>query len=537
MVFLKKIFQEFYSYEKKWFFAALAVLILSLVAEAALAIGENGVMVPIRGGSYHEGFLGQPVALNPVISSNSIDQEISAIIFSPLSDLLSTREVSPDGRTYNLKLKENLKWDDGQPLTSDDVIFTIKIVQNPEVHSPFAKSWQGVAVERGSELQIKITLPLPYVFFENNINRLPIIPKHVFGAIPAENFRLSDYNLEPVGSGPYKFKSFTKRKNGFISQYRFIPNGNFVGEKPYIENFYFDFFQSSEELHQALKTHDINGFGSAIPVRFDVSDVRGIVEEKIPMSDYYAVFVNQNSNSLLGDKNIRVALSHAVDRKKILDEALGRDGRAVSVPGFASMDSMPDQNSGYDPEKARQLISDFKTKNKNERIEVTLSVPDVEFLEKTADLLKSDWEAAGLDRVSVKVFNPNDSADATIKSRDYEMLLFGNVLENPRDLFPFWHSSQRLYPGFNLALYQNQKADNLLESVRQTNEDAKQKDALSQAQKIILGDAPAVFLFSLPYTYIHTNDLGGFRSDLIVSPPDILKNVNAWYVAQVRVIR
>ena len=240
---MKKIFSVFSLSERKVFFAAVAVFFISGISGLALAVGENSIMVPIKGGAYHEGFVGQPIALNPITSQNPIDQEISSMIFSRLGGLLSVYDASSDGRIFNLKLKEGLKWDDGEPLTSDDIIFTIRTVQNPEVNSPFLKSWQGVAAERGSELQIKLTLPLPYVFFKNNIERLPIIPKHIFGGIPTENFRLSDYNLEPVGSGPYKFESFTKRKDGFITRYHFVPNENYSGKEPYIKDFYFNFFR------------------------------------------------------------------------------------------------------------------------------------------------------------------------------------------------------------------------------------------------------------------------------------------------------
>jgi ABC-type transport system substrate-binding protein len=161
----------------------------------------------------------------------------------------------------------------------------------------------------------------------------------------------------------------------------------------------------------------------------------------------------------------------------------------------------------------------------------------VDFLKKTAEILKSGWEGAGVDQVSLKTFNPGDPGNATVKSRDYEMLLFGNVLENPLDLFPFWHSSQRIYPGLNLALYQNQKADTLIETVRQTGDEVKQRETLEQIQNAILGDVPAAFLFSLPYTYVHSGDLGGFSETSVTNPAEKFRNVNLWYVAQVRVIK
>lgn len=516
----------------------MAILILSFLAGATLGISERGIFVPIAGGSYHEGFLGQPIAVNPITSDNPIDQEISSIVFNRLSNLLAAHEASSDGRTYSLKLKENLKWDDGQPLTSDDVIFTIKTAQNPEVSSPYLKNWQGVAAERGSELQIKLTLPIPYVFFMANIENLPIIPRHVFGSIPIENFRLSDYNLEPVGSGPYRFADFSKRRDGFITQFHFVPNPNYVGEKPYIKNFYFNFFQDSDDLNGAMKLHEVNGFGSATPLDFDVSGLKGLVADEIPMSDYYAVFFNQNSNPILKDDNIRSALTAAIDKNEISERALNGVGAPIDVPGFASMDPASyGDNSSFNEDSARTLITDFKTRNKNEQIVLSLTVPDVEFLKTTADIIKEDWLKVGVDQVNVKTFNPGDPSDNTIKSWDYEMLLFGNILQNPADLFPFWHSSQKIYPGLNLALYQNSKADNLIETIRQTSDESKRKDLLAQVQKTISNDEPAAFLFSLPYTYVHTNDLGGFNRSFITAPAQRFDNVSGWYVAQVRVIK
>jgi ABC-type transport system substrate-binding protein len=258
---------------------------------------------------------------------------------------------------------------------------------------------------------------------------------------------------------------------------------------------------------------------------------------KIPLSDYYAVFFNQNSNPLLKDQNIRSALMAAIDKKRLIDEVLSGNGTPADAPGFASGSVSAGNYSGFSEEAARKTITDFKAKNKNEQINLTLSVPDVNFLKKTAEFLRDSWQKIGVDQINILTFNPGDPTNSTIKSRDYEMLLFGNILENPTDLFPFWHSSQKLHPGLNLALYQNLKLDGLTESIRQTTDGTKQSELLSQAQSLILKDQPAVFLFSLPYTYIHTNELGGFSTNFMTSPADRFRNVSDWYVAQVRVIK
>lgn len=538
MSILKHIFRNFSSRERKFFIAFTIVFFAALTSETALGIREHSVFVPIASGSYHEGFVGQPITLNPAISNNPIDQEISALIFGRVGNFLSGYEVSQDGREYILKLKEDLLWNDDQPLTSDDVIFTIKTVQNPDAHSPLQKSWQGVAVERISQLQVKLTLLSPYVFFIDTVTNLPVIPKHIYGSIPVLNFRLSGYNLEPVGSGPYQFKSFTKRKDGFITQYHFTVNENYAGEKPYIQDFYFDFFQDAEGLERALAKHDINAFGTSAPLTATLSDTKGLVVQKIPMPNYYAVFFNQNSNPLLRDDSVRRALIAAVDQTRLAEDTLGGNAIPVYGPRLTFEDgTIKSGDSTFNPERARELIAAFKAKNKNERITIALSVPDAPFVKSVAEYVKNAWVNAGIDEVTIRTFNSSDPTDATIKSRDYEALLFGNVLENPEDLFPFWHSSQRMYPGFNLALYTNQKVDTAIETARQSGNESRRAAQVVQESSLIMADAPALFLFSLPYTYVHTPSLRGFSPDILGIPADRFNRVNEWYVAQVRVLQ
>ncbi len=538
MAILKQIFAHFSSKEQKWFVASAIVFFLALIAHTTLAIHDHSVFVPVEGGSYHEGFVGQPIALNPILSNNPIDQEISSLLFTRLENLMSGYEVSDDGREYTLKLKENLRWSDNEPLTSDDVLFTIKTIQNPDAYSPLAKSWQGIAVERVSQLQVKLTLLSPYVFFADNIAHLPVVPKHIYGTIPVQNFRLSGYNLEPVGSGPYRFEKFTKRKDGFITQYQFVANDNFVGTRPYIRDFYFDFFQNTDDLKRALAKRDINAFGTAAPLSADTLDMKGLVVQKIPMPNYYAIFFNQNSNPLLRDDSIREALVAAIDQNAITKDVL--QGNAIPVFGphlVFERDSITSGDATFDPDRARELISAFKTKNKNERIEIALSVPDASFLKDVAEYVKTAWMNAGIDEVTIRVFNPSDPTDATIKSRDYEMILFGNVLENPEDLFPFWHSSQRAYPGFNLALYSNQKVDTAIEAARQSGVASRRSAQVTQETSLIMADAPALFLFSLPYTYVHTPSLKGFSPKTLGTPADRFNMVDGWYVAEVRIVQ
>jgi len=533
-LFLKALTQK----ERVVLIGAAVVLIFSSVTGLALAIQDSSEWVAVAGGSYKEGVLGQPIAVNPIISANQIDQDISRLIYSNLFDLIDDYEIEQEGRVYVLKLKESLLWDNGQPLTSDDVIFTIETIQDPDSQSPLAKNWKGVVAERVSELRVRLALPTPYVFFIQNIKKLPIIPVHIFGNIPAANLRLSSYNLEPVGSGPYRFESFTKRRDGFISQYRLAVNDNYHGQKPFIEDFYFVFYEEEQNLIKDFLLRNIDGFGSLIP--FDTSSLppNNVVINHIPMPRYYSIFFNPNVNPTLKKEDFRYGLTAAINKRAILQEVFENRVELIDGPLGNFLESDGNKNRiNYNPEEARRRLESLKT----EKIEVTIVVPEIEFLKKTAEMIKEDWLSVGIDEVSLVTLPSNELLESVIRSNNYEMILFGNALEHPLDLFPFWHSSQRFYPGLNLSLYKNSRVDNLIEETRQAEDEDEQRLLAGLAQDLIVEETPAIFLFSIPYTYIHTKHLEGFLFDsyeeFIITPSDRFIGVNDWHVARARVLK
>jgi len=534
MSIIKLFFRALSEKERLVLIIAGGIFVLSITSRFALAFQESSVWVPVEGGSYREGVVGQPVAVNPVISDNQIDQDISRLVYSSLYDITENYEVKDDGRTYILKLKEDVLWSNGRTVTSDDVIFTIDTIQDKDSRSPYAASWQGVVAERLSEVRVSLALPAPYAYFTENMKRLFIIPVHIFGNIPAANIRLSAYNLEPVGSGPYQFHSFTKRKDGFISSYRLEANENYYGEKPFIKDFYFIFYENSDKLLQDFKLRRVDGTGSLIPINRELIPSSANVNF-IPMPGYYAVFFNATLNPDLKDKDLREALDIGTNKRAIIEEVLKNGGEAVTGPlgRFGDIDE-----SAYNPEKAREEIKSLK----KESIELTLITPNIEFLTKTATMIKENWLSIGIDKVNIITPPPGEFMEGVIKTSNYEMVLFGNVLEHPLDLFPFWHSSQRFSPGLNLSLYKNAKVDTLIEKVRQTEDEEERVELAKGAEELIVDEIPAIFLYSIPYTYAYNSELEGFgfaegSDEFMVSPSDRFRHVNEWHVSKVRVLK
>jgi peptide/nickel transport system substrate-binding protein len=564
MMWFKKIFAALTRGERLIFLAAWAGAIISFVVLMGILFTSVTTAVPAVGGEYAEGMVGQPEYVNPVIAASQTDLDLVKMVYSNIDDIADSIDVSTDTRTWTVHLKDGLTWQDGQKLTSDDVVFTVQSIQDPDAHSPLYAAWQGVAVSRVSELEVQFTLVNPYAFFADDLADLYILPKHLFADAPPGNWHLSDYNLKPVGSGPYKFVSYEKNSDGFISGYNLQAwNGN--GAQPLIQNFDFQFFNDENTLVSSFNDGQIDGFGDASPE--DISEIaRPYDTFAWRTSGYYAVFFDTSQNIALQDPAVRLALSAALDRSNIVAQVF--DGNAAPdfgpiPPGAAyfapsavasssslapSLDfaSTTLTNAGWvfpsasASSTASGTPSEFRAKTMNGvsiPLVVNLTVPQIDFLAKTATLLQSAWQSIGV-QVNIMPDSADDIASQTIKNRNYESLLFGNVLGPSSDLYSFWDSSQRFDPGLNLAIYSNPKVDAAIQDAREQTSSTIITSDMATAQADIVNDNPAIFLYSPDYVYVTNKNVQGISTSTLLSDPsDRLIEVPAWYLETARVLK
>jgi len=383
------------------------------------------------------------------------------------------------------------------------------------------------------------------------LKELKIIPKHIWHTIPPENFRLSKFNLEPVGNGPYKFEYSESRKNGFITIYRLSTNENFSLKKPFIKEFEVKFYPNETELIDAFNNKKVDGFGGVNPKNISKIELNHKVLEK-PVTQYYAIFLNKETHPSLEDKDILEALMLSINKERIVEEVFNGKASLINqpilpiIPGY---DKSTELNSGFSLEKASEILDEGKwkineetgireKKSRNETLALNYSivVPDLEFLNETAKLIKEDWGKIGV-QLNIITISPLDIINEVIKNRNYQMLIFGNILKNNPDIFAFWHSSERFYPGLNLALYNNKKVDDLLESIRKNSDEELRKEELTDLQSLINKDRPALFLYSPTYVYAAPKSFGGFDQDSINMPSDRFKNVHEWYLETTRTFK
>ena len=495
------------------------------------------MIVAASGGTYTEGVVGQPSLVNPINAISEIDQDLVTVIFSSLLQLTDSYKISADNKTWIISLKKDLFWDDGQKLTADDVVFTIQIIQDINANSPIYSDWQNILAERLDEHEIRLTLKNPYAFFIDNLKELRPIPKHIFADIPVTNFRLSNYNLEPVGSGPYKYLSFEKEKSGFITKYKLQVNPKFYGEKPFIENLNFKFFSNIDDLVNSFNNGLVTAIGG-LDAKTIQNIKRGAQTFQINIPRYYALFFNLSDTSpLIKNKEIRWALSLATDKNKIINSALHNGAMIINGPIFPGLEGYNQdfyKKDTFDLEEAKKTLANISLKNPpNNGLVIDLVVPRISFLTDTANIIKENWEELGF-RVNLIIADPSEVVNQYIKTRNYSAIIFGNILKSNSDIYSFWHSNERFYPGLNLSLYNNKEVDLLLESIKKESSSPIRQKKIASLQQKITEDQPAIFLFSPSYYYVTTKDLNGFKPSFLKSANDRFAEINKWYLKTTR---
>lgn len=507
--------------------------------------------IPDFGDDYSEGLIGEPKNINPILAqTNDVDMDISRLVFSGLMkydsrqnlvpDLAESFEISEDQKNYIFHLRKGTKWHDDQEVTAEDIIFTIQSIKNPDFQSPLRLNFQEVAVEKLDDYTVKFTLTKETFspFLKENTS-FGILPKHIWQNIPPKNAVLADLNLKPIGCGPYKFKEFKKDKEGNIKSYTLIQNKDYFGEGPFIKEITFNFYQSYSDLIKAYNHKDILGISSILKTDRDQIE-RKINFYSLRLPRYFALFFNQSRNKALQEKDVRTALALALDKQKIIDEALLGQGEIVDSPILPNF-------LGYNPEIKKHLYNQKEAEellhkagwNKVDeqgkrwkgkmRLEFTIITVNQPELIRVVEQIKQYWEKIGA-QVNIKTLEATELQSEYIRPRNYEILLYGELLGHDPDPYPFWHSSQRIDPGLNLTSFKNTTIDELLESARKTTDEEQRRLKYIHFQNIIAEEIPAIFLYSPTYLYGVSPKIKGIKIDYVTFPSDRFVETNKWFI-------
>jgi peptide/nickel transport system substrate-binding protein len=324
----------------------------------------------------------------------------------------------------------------------------------------------------------------------------------------------------------------------------------FRSGEPYIKGVNLHFYLNEDDLVRALEDGVVNQISSITPLNADILKERNYKIESSVLPRIFGLFFNQNKNQLFTDKVITKAIDQAIDKDKIVKEVLFGYGVSVNKPippNMIEYQELSEKNN-----LARELIlqnvqnnlakdgwikgSDGflqKTTTKNKKkttipLEFSISTGNAEELSKTAEIIKQDLLKIGM-KVDIKTFEIGNLNQSVIRPREYDSLLFGQIVNHESDLFAFWHSSQRKDPGLNVAMYTNAKVDKILEDASITIDEQARIKKYIQFEDEIQKDMPAVFLYSPNFIYVVSKNIKGLSIDHIISPSDRFSNIYLWY--------
>jgi ABC-type transport system substrate-binding protein len=347
---------------------ALAVLFLTAIGWGTVWFFKNMALVAASGGEYTEALIGQPKYVNPLFTSaNAVDADLVSLIYSGLfqfnnqqkllPDLASNYSVSADGKIYEINLRKDVKWSDGEPFSAEDVLYTFESIADPEVGSPLLAAFQSVQVEKTGDYSVRFTLKDPFAPFLSSLT-VGILPQHIWANIPPAAVRLAKTNLQPIGSGPWKFSKLTKDSSGNIQNYTLDRNDKYYKNTPYLKTLTFKFYTDHTQAASALKGQEV------MAVSFLPNDLANKIAGKnfqlykFQLPQYTALFFNQDAAPILRDSDMRLALNLAVDKNEVLTQALAGEGEVVNSPilkdevGYNPNVAFPP----FDVEKANQLL-------------------------------------------------------------------------------------------------------------------------------------------------------------------------------------
>ena len=536
--------------EKFVLYSAIFVFLVSLLGWAISFYLRSTVSVPAYGGEYVEGFLGKPLYINPILAqTNEIDTALSSLIFSSLlkydneanitKDLAEDYSISEDGKTYSFKIRQDAKWHDGTPLTAKDVLFTANLIKDSSYKSSLRGNLQNTQVSLDGDYGIKFVLEEPQAPFINVLT-FGILPMHIFEEIPADNFLLNDFNLKPIGSGPYAFSDFQTDEDGDIAAYNLIDNENYYGQKPYFEKIVFNFYPDEDALINAYQKKEINAFGIT-----SYEKINQFKEKKdsqifqISTPRYFGVFFNQTKSIPLSDENVRKALNYATNKKEIIKNVFYGYANETHSPilnifgDFSSRLEAP----VFNKEEAEKILEEANWKKTEDGfrkkddvlLEINMLTTLWPELDRTAEILKGQWESIGV-KVNLTKLNIAELQQNFIRPREYEAILFGQeYFGNDPDPFKFWHSSNKKDPGNNISLFEDGEVDKLLEEARKTTNREERQKKYEEFEKKIASQYPAVFLFSPNYVLIANNKIKGIEITATVNPAFHLNQIENWY--------
>jgi peptide/nickel transport system substrate-binding protein len=533
----------------------VAALIVAAIWQTSQFSALYSADIPDEDTTYTEGVVGAVDNLNPIFASTPAEKAVSRLVFAslfsedtrstPQPELVDHFTLDGAGKVYTMVLRNDVRWQDGVPLTAKDVAYTFSVIKDADAHSQLYSSWRNITVEQVDDYTVKFTLPGPYTPFLNALT-VGILPEHMLGKVRPSELRSHSFSRSPtVGSGPFIFRdvrTLGDSKNG-QSIVRMDRNDDYFLGSPKLSHFQLHAYSGRDDLVNAFRTQEVAAISDESNAQLeDLNSQKNAVRTDSPLYNAVYAFLQMDS-PLLKDPKVRNALELATDQPALLKQLHNRV-QPVTGPLLSGQ-------LGYDPalhqastnlDEAKKLLDDagWKLGPDGKRVNkdgqqlklqlVTLSSGDFPAMAQT---LMNQWARVGVTFDS-QLVKPDDIQQNVIIPRAYDVLLYELAIGGDPDVYAYWHSSQATDRGFNLSEYKSAQADDALDSARSRSDPALRIAKYRTFTQKWLADVPAIGLYRPGLTYIQTKGVTSFNARNLGDPVDRYENVRFWSASKIR---
>jgi peptide/nickel transport system substrate-binding protein len=504
---------------------------------------------PARGGTAIEALVGPAGVLNPLFETSESTRDVDSLIYQGLTSVDSQQNVtgvlaqdwsvSPDHLSYTFTVRDTVKWADGQPFGADDVLFTFHVLQDLEYQQPGADVWRNIGVKAGGPNQVVFTLRAPDASFPLQL-RVGIIAKHLFAGMAPQQIVDSQYSgIRAIGTGPFKVGSIG---NLAIT----LDRNPYASPPPYLDHLQLRIYPATDPQAaiRAVLSGAADLVGGIQPQ--EVSTLQGrtdlTVQEVRMFTNAFVTFnAEGDGKPFFADPKVRLALSQAVDRQRVVADVLA--GRADADPN-----PLPTADWAYsaaaatlhpfDPVAASSALDgagwlvDPTTKlrvKKSSTFRVTLACADVYPNPQIANSIANQLAQVGI-QVDVKPLPASKLLSDYVLPHHYQMALMSIDVGSDPDLYWLWHSGSD--PGsLNFAYSRGWGLiDKDLEDGRAAVDAPSRLAAYIDFQVLMADAAPAIFLYAGRYEYAVSQRVHGVHVNKAIEPYDRFQYVTDWYV-------
>ncbi|PIU86070.1 MAG: peptide-binding protein [Deltaproteobacteria bacterium CG06_land_8_20_14_3_00_44_19] len=498
---------------------------------------------PAYGDILIDSSIGDASNLIPMLSSDSASHGIAGLIFNGLvkydkdlnlvGDLAESWDISEDGLAITFHLRKGVRWHDGAPFTANDVMFGYKTIINPNTRTAYAGDY--LEVKDASVLDkytFRVSYSKPFAPALGSWGNLVVLPEHL---LKGKNINTSDLSRHPIGTGPYKFKSW---KTG--EKIELVSNHDYFEGRPYIDGYVYRIIPDPATTFLELKAGGIDRMGLT-PLQYERQTDTHKINEDFNKHKYlafvYTYLAYNLTNPKFKDKRVRQAISYAIDKTEIINGILLGLGEIATGPYKSGTWQYNPNVKGYqyNPEKAKRLLAEAGWKDSNSDGALDKDGVPFEFTIITnqgnaqraqcAEIIQRRLMMVGI-KVKIRIIEWAAFVNDFIDKRNFEAVILGWTTGPEPDIYDIWHSSKTRPKELNFISYKNREVDELLLKGRHTFNREERKRSYFRIQEILAEDQPYTFLY-IPYALpiIHKRFKG-----IKPAPIGIDYNFIKWYV-------